>query len=206
MPVFWVTTLFTSCEKEKILSEMSNAEEEVGTEIRVGEKIDSPFLLRNMQSAVDSLNARSGLKNATTLSATHLYVRFLPKDEIEYDRLVADDSLDFDPYPLDRVVSEGDSYHDPDLPKDAIQWQYTVVSADYDMARSGVEYEVLDELYILDEDIERDDITVEGRSLKSSSKTLAWADVVDEAVRQTEGVEHGSLKSKWTPCATRTGP
>lgn len=195
---------FSSCEKEDVLNQEVQEQVATETEIRVGEKVESPFLLRNMQRAVDSLSARSGLKSLTVLEPTHLYVRFLPADTAEYDRLVSDTTLDFDSYPLDRELTEGESYHDPSLPKDAITWQYTVVPADYGLDKTGVEYEVLDELYILDEDLDREDISVgNSNTLKSgSSERLSWKDVVNEALIQTGNVGKNELRSKWTPCAT----
>ena len=50
-------------------------------------------------------------------------------------------------YPLDHEIEqEGDVYHDPDLPKDQITWQYTVVKPDYKFP--DIRYEILSELFI----------------------------------------------------------
>ncbi len=199
----FLTFQFSSCEKEDVLTPESQPRGRVDTEIRVGEKVESPFLLRNMQRAVDSLSSRSGLKSLTVLEPTHLYVRFLPADTSEYDRLVSDTTLDFTAYPLDYELTEGDSYHDPSLPMDAIPWQYTVVPADYELDKFGVRHEIMDELYILDEDLEREDISVQGASLRSGSfDRLSWKKVVDEALTQMGYQGKNTLRSKWTPCAT----
>lgn len=193
----------SSCEKDEVLNEPVSEQQTVSSEIRLGAKVESPFLLRNMQRSVDSLSARSGLKSLTILKPTHLYVRFLPADTAQYERLVADTTLDFDSYPLDYQLTEGDSYHDPSLPADAITWQYTVVPADYDLKGLGITYEVLDELYILDEDLEREDISVGDAQLRSGkSSGLSWKSVVDEALIQTGNVGETTLRSKWTPAAT----
>ncbi len=195
--------LFPSCEKDEVLNEPVGEQQTVSSEIRLGAKVESPFLLRNMQRSVDSLSARSGLRSKTILRPTHLYVRFLPADTAQYERLVADTTLDFDPYPLDYQLTEGDSYHDPSLPAEAITWQYTVVPADYDLKGLGITYEVLDELYILDEDLEREDISVGDAQLRSGKGTgLSWKSVVDEALIQTGNVGETTLRSKWTPAAT----
>ena len=195
--------LFSSCEKDEVLNEPVSEQQTVSSEIRLGAKVESPFLLRNMQRSVDTLSARSGLRSLTILKPTHLYVRFLPADTAQYERLVADTTLDFDPYPLDYQLTEGDSYHDPSLPADAITWQYTVVPADYDLKGLGITYEVLDELYILDEDLEREDISVGDAQLRSGKGTgLSWKSVVDEALIQTGNVGETTLRSKWTPAAT----
>lgn len=193
----------SSCEKDEVLNEPVQEQKTGKSEIRLGAKVESPFLLRNMQRSVDSLSARSGLKSLTILKPTHLYVRFLPADTTQYERLVADTTLDFDSYPLDYELTEGDSYHDPSLPADAITWQYTVVPADYDLKGLGITYEVLDELYILDEDLEREDISVGDTQLRSGKGSgLSWKSVVDEALIQTGNVGETTLRSKWTPAAT----
>lgn len=193
----------SSCEKDEVLNEPVGEQQTVSSEIRLGAKVESPFLLRNMQRSVDTLSARSGLRSLTILKPTHLYVRFLPADTTQYERLVADTTLDFDPYPLDYQLTEGDSYHDPSLPAEAITWQYTVVPADYDLKGLGITYEVLDELYILDEDLEREDISVGDTQLRSGKGSgLSWKSVVDEALIQTGNVGETTLRSKWTPAAT----
>ena len=193
----------SSCEKDEVLNEPVSEQQTVSSEIRLGAKVESPFLLRNMQRSVDSLSARSGLKSLTILKPPHLYVRFLPADTTQYERLVADTTLDFDSYPLDYELTEGDSYHDPSLPAEAITWQYTVVPADYDLKGLGITYEVLDELYILDEDLEREDISVGDTQLRSGKGSgLSWKSVVDEALIQTGNVGETTLRSKWTPAAT----
>ena len=195
--------LFSSCEKDEVLNEPVSEQQTVSSEIRLGAKVESPFLLRNMQRSVDTLSARSGLRSLTILKPTHLYVRFLPADTTQYERLVADTTLDLDSYPLDYQLTEGDSYHDPSLPADAITWQYTVVPADYDLKGLGITYEVLDELYILDEDLEREDISVGDAQLRSGKGSgLSWKSVVDEALIQTGNVGETTLRSKWTPAAT----
>ena len=193
----------SSCEKDEVLNEPVREQQTGSKEIRLGAKVESPFLLRNMQRSVDTLSARSGLRSQTVLKPTHLYVRFLPTDTAQYERLVADTTLDFDSYPLDYELTEGDSYHDPSLPADVITWQYTVVPADYDLKGLGIMYEVLDELYILDEDLEREDISVGDTQLRSGKGSgLSWKSVVDEALIQTGNVGETTLRSKWTPAAT----
>lgn len=193
----------SSCKKDEVLNEPVHVQQTVSGEIRLGAKVESPFLLRNMQRSVDTLSARSGLKSLPILKPTHLYVRFLPADTAQYERLVADTTLDFDPYPLDYQLTEGDSYHDPSLPADAITWQYTVMPVGYDLKGLGIRYEVLDELYILDEDLEREDLSVGDAQLRSGkSSGLSWKSVVDEALIQTGNVGETTLRSKWTPAAT----
>lgn len=199
--IFFLVVI-SSCEKAEVLSESVQKQQTSNGEIIVGEKVESPFLLRNMQRSIDSLSTRSGLRSKIILEPTHLYVRFLPLDTTEYERLVADKTLDLDPYPLDRKLTEGDSYHDPSLPQGAITWQYTVVPVEYNLKDLGITYEILEELYILDENIDREDISVSDNQLRSTNSTkFTWKMLVQEALIQT-GIGKATLRSKWTPAAT----
>ena len=113
----------------------------------LGEKLDDPYSLENVQAAVSSVYPTKAGRVA--LSATDVYVRFLPRTEDEYDALV-DAGFNLFDHPLDySIVKDGDYYHDPSLPDDMITWQYAVVKPDF-KAPQGIEYEVLDECYIAD--------------------------------------------------------
>lgn len=192
-----------SCEKEELINEAVASEETTqSSTIQLGRKVDSPLLLRNMQRAADTLASRTQLRHGVTLSATHYYVRFLPTDSTEYERLVAEKSLDFTPYPLDYEVSEGDYYHDATLPAEAITWQYTTVSADYDLDKLNVHYEKLEDLYILDEDLEAEDIIVGSNDGLRSGISISWKDLVTESAIQTGHLGRQSLRAQWTPSAT----
>ena len=204
-----------SCEKDDLLelkqttreSDKTESTDEIHEgEIQLGDKYESPLLLKNMQRAADTLSKRSGLRSAVILEPTHLYVRFLPKDSAEYEQLVADSILDVTPYPLDYELTEGTVYHDKSLPYDSYQWQYAVVPVDYDIAAIGIQSEKLEELYmpdgILDEDEEGDEETSTLRSASVSSSTeFSLGQLLNEAERQTEKGAT-TLKSKWRPGAT----
>ena len=117
--------------------------------IELGEKLDDPYTVANMQEAVARLYpTRSG---SVSLKATDLYVRFLPKTGEEFALLLSK-GLKLTDHPVDyRIVKEGDYYHDPDLSENAITWQYAVVSKDFDFP-AGIRCEVLDECYISEND------------------------------------------------------
>ena len=200
---------FASCEDEEAFDSdvgSSQSKREMGIkegEIRLGEKINSPVTLRNMQRAADSLAQRNGmvLRSATQLEATHLYVRFLPKDSAEYELLVGDTLLDPTPYPWDYELTEGDSYHDPSLPWDAYQWQYTVVPAEHDLGKYEIDYEVLEELYMPNEMFEEGGSS----SLRSSNEESNFLkDLLNESVRQNapDQMDQTETLRKWTPTAT----
>ena len=197
---------FVSCEDEEPdvgFDQTSQAQEFQTGEIRLGEKINSPVTLRNMQRAADSLAQRNGmvLRSAMQLEATHLYVRFLPQDSAEYELLVSDTLLDPTPYPWDYELTEGDSYHDPSLPWDAYQWQYTVVPAEHDLEQYNVRYEVLEELYMPNEMFDK----VSAATTRSvNEETTYLKELLDESVRQNapDQMEPTETLRKWTPTAT----
>ncbi len=111
--------------------------------IELGEQLEDPYSLDNVTKALKSLYPTKSV----TLSATDRYVRFLPKDEYEYDRL-GDMGVILIDHPLDyRIVKDGDYYHDPMVDDDRITWQYSVVSPSFKFP-DDIEYEVLDECFI----------------------------------------------------------
>ena len=117
--------------------------------IELGEKLEDPYTVENMQEAVARLYpTRAG---GISIKATDLYVRFLPKNEEEYALLLSK-GLKLTDHPVDyRIVKEGDYYHDPELSENAITWQYAVVSKDFEFP-AGVRCEILDECYLSEND------------------------------------------------------
>jgi hypothetical protein len=117
--------------------------------IELGEKLEDPYTVANMQEAVARLYpTRAG---GISIQATDLYVRFLPKNEEEY-ALLLDKGLKLTDHPVDyRIAREGDYYHDPELAENAITWQYAVVGKDFDFP-NGIRCEVLDECYLSEND------------------------------------------------------
>jgi len=204
---FALLILNNACQKDD-LSKATPIEEINSSkdgEIIVGEKLENPYSLKNMQRAYESLKSNLGLKSAEILEPTHYYVRFLPNDTSEYNALKADTTLMLFSYPLDCEISEGEFFHDPSLPNEQITWQYTKVPISY--VFGNVRYEILEELYI--------PIETEDAGLKSAS-AINWYDLLDESMRITGNLDKeikiqsetggtqlkGLLPSKWNPSAT----
>ena len=117
--------------------------------IELGEKLEDPYTVGHMQEALARLYPTKA--GEIEISATDLYVRFLPRTEEEYALLLSK-GLRLTDHPVDyRIVKEGDYYHDPDLAEEAITWQYAVVGKDFDFP-AGIRCEVLDECYISEND------------------------------------------------------
>ena len=131
-------------------SEDDNGVDKVSHEMIVlGDKLEDPYSVGNMEAAVRSVYPEKA--GRVNIKATDIYVRFLPKDEDEYDALVKAGLVLVD-HPLDyRIVQDGDYYHDPELTEDEITWQYAVVSTGFKYP-DGIVHEVLDTCYISDND------------------------------------------------------
>ena len=113
--------------------------------IQLGDKLDDPYTVANMQDAFTKVYPTKASR--TALSATDYYVRFLPQDDAQLQQLKEKDLYLMD-HPMDySILREGDYYQDPDIPSDAITWQYTVVPVDFDFPE-GIRYEILDDCFL----------------------------------------------------------
>lgn len=141
-----------SCSKEGGLSDR-NPDRQYGSQIPhemivLGDRLENPYTTDNITKALHSLYPTKA--DRVDVKTTDLYVRFLPKDDAEYDLLhglgihLTDHPLDYD------IVVEGDWYHDPEIPEESVTWQYAVVSHDFDFP--DIRYEIIDECYISEND------------------------------------------------------
>ncbi|AWW30394.1 hypothetical protein DN752_09820 [Echinicola strongylocentroti] len=151
--------------------------------IQLGEQLENPYSVTNMQKAYQSLraaNPNSKLEDVT-IDASHIYIRFRPQDETELDILNSDSTLVLYSYPLDHEIPEGgDHYHDPEVPEGQPTYQYCAIPKDKPLPK-GVAFEVLEELFIPEE---LDDVPNE-RMLPD-----VYLDaLVDEALRLTGNLE-----------------
>ena len=138
--------------------------------IVLGDKLEDPYSVDNVLEAVSFLYPTKA--GRVDIKPTDVYVRFLPRTEAEYDRLVSLGILLID-HPIDyQIVREGDYYHDPTLDEDSITWQYAVVKPDFEFPE-GIMHEVLDQCYISDHDP------------ATRSEDIDWAAVEREAFRLT---------------------
>jgi hypothetical protein len=100
--------------------------------IVLGKQLDDPYAFTNMQKAYQNLVAKGIKSDIGDLAPTHLYIRFLPKDEEEWATLKRDTILALYDFPLNyEIASTGTFYHDPSLPDSAVTWQYCVIPLDH---------------------------------------------------------------------------
>ena len=113
--------------------------------IELGQKLDDPYTVENMQKALQ--NVYSSKADRVDITETDLYVRFLPEDDEQYKTLQALGLYLMD-HPMDyQILKEGDYYQDPEVGDEAITWQYAVVPHDF-IFPEGITYELLDKVFI----------------------------------------------------------
>lgn len=201
----------TSCFHEELLERNEKIFGE-GKALVLGEKLINPFAIDNMQRAYQNLqeNDSVSLLFLGKLQPTHWYVRFLPKNFEEYDRLVSDTTLTLSDYPLDYEIAEaGDFYHDPSLAEDVPTYQYGKVPVNYTSSHE-VAYEILDELYLpkfnkhalrsMARTAEAGDLLAD--ALEDEAFRIAGYQTDEAAVRETS--TSARKNSKWTPSGTIT--
>jgi hypothetical protein len=200
-----VISLLASCQKEQVEPEDSSQQfnlEESDTlqMIKLGKKLENPYSVVNMRKAWESLQAKSKVSKDGEIKATHLYVKFKPKDEDELAILKTDSTLVLYDVPLDHEMSEeGEFYHDPELPIDQPTYQYASIPVSQEIPKD-VEFEILEELFIPDEEIDSDG---DEKSSFASKETIYQ--LVDESLRLTGNLDveeiAGSVtaKRKWRP-------
>ena len=140
--------------------------------IVLGGKLEDPYSVENVTRALEALYPTKA--GRTPVDPTDFYVRFLPGNEEEYNRLTAL-GADLIDHPLDyQIVKDGDYYHDPSVPEDAITWQYCVLPMDFRFPED-IRYEILDRCYLSEHD----------PSTKSGADGIDWDAVEREAFRLT---------------------
>ena len=174
---FILAAVFLSCSRELDEAAIGNsagnspAEETVSHGLIVlGDRLENPYTTENIRDAYVSLYPT---KSRNEIETTHLYVRFLPGNETEFD-LLASAGLDLVDYPLDyEILVDGDYYHDPSIEEDNITWQYAVVPAGFEFP--DIRYEIIDECFIT----ENDPVS------RASDDGIDWDAVEEQAFRIT---------------------
>ncbi len=162
----------------------------------MGKKLENPYAVANMKEALNNLKEsfKKSTKSANNfninIEATHLYVKFTPKNEEELAILKNDSTLILYSYPLDYDLVEGTGYYrDPEVPEGQPTYQYCSVKVGKELP-STVESEILEALFIPDED---KDNTATSRKIFSIENVDV---LVDEALRITNNLQNAKSQSK----------
>ncbi len=172
----------------------------VSNPIVLGEKLVNPYSLDVMRKALNELNSLKK-SSISEIKATHLYVRFKPQDEADFNEIAWDNTILYYPFPLDYEIAEdGDFYQDPSIEDGKPTYQYCVFKIGQKIP--NVEYEVLDSCYILGETNVIEDGGVE------LSKSLEFVNgdwnQLEKIALGIAGIEDAptSLSKNWLPTCT----
>lgn len=201
--------LFTACKQELNNVKTPEPRTESATsyapnpdhKIVLGKQLENPYTVENMKKAYQSLAKGARLsEESSPVRTSHLYVRFLPKDWVQYDSLVADTSLELYNIPLDYEIAVcGNFYQDPSIPEGNPTWQYTSVPIGFKF-NPNIKHEVLSELYIPEQDTSLELSSPSGR-IDGKSFTDA---LLDEAMIITKNFDDtlqtkNGARTDWNP-------
>ena len=158
-----------------------------------------------MKKAYANLRASRSGTPELEVEPTHVYMRFLPKNDAEWALLKSDTSITLYDYPLDyEIENPGTYYHDPTLADSAITYQYCVLPINYTFP--NIPSELLYHVYLPEAEG-----AISGRANDAKSQLLI--DMEYEAVRLTGNLSQSGnsggrvqalLPSRWTPKGTIT--
>lgn len=140
---------------ETLTSSNTTISQEQLTPIILGEKLENPFSVENMQKALNSLlekpneleGAGISKRNAEmlTISPTDWYICF-KVDSTQFNTLISDTTLALSQVPLDcEIIQHGDYLEE--FQNSEIKTLYTVVKPGY-INPNGIDFEILDEIFI----------------------------------------------------------
>lgn len=197
--IFATVFFFQSCEKNQDLFTEPALQDEIensGELVKLGKKLDNPYTVENMQKAYNNIKQTGAFKSSIQIQKTHYYVRFLPANIEEYDKLALDSTLELFDYPLDYELEEGGTYyHDPELSESQITWQYCAVPVDFNFP--SIEYEIIEELFLPE--------TLVSDEKSNSSEWTILDELETEALKITGNLEETHEKwgrTKWNPSGT----
>lgn len=120
----------------------------------IGEKLPNPYSIENMRKAYENIKSRTKTSSPEDLQATHHYIKFIPKSEVDLIEIQNLDALELFLYPLDHEVSDGRIDVDPNYSVNGFQHRWAYVPIGYDLAGLKCEYEVLYDIYSPMDDIQ----------------------------------------------------
>lgn len=195
--------IWTGCSKDEVSSEDCVIVEadgiEQGNNIVLGKKLNNPYSLANMRSAYSQV---SSLAKAAIgpINATHLYVKFIPKDSAQFAEIQKDTTIFYYSFPLDYEISEtGDCYQEDG--GFGYPCQYCVFKLGQKIP--DVSYQVLDSCFIMEDVNVYDDNEENSISKACVDDNSYWKELESLAI-ELSGIETEpqSLSKKWTPYCT----
>jgi len=185
-----------SCQKEEDFFPQNDnflSENEMQGMTKLGRQLENPYSVDNMRKAYENLkssNANGRISgDELEISTTHFYIKFKPKNEEELSILKRDSTLILFEYPLDyEILEAGTHFHDPSVPLVSPTFQYVSLPIDKRIP-DEVDYEILENLYIPDE--EKDSSLSNGRIASPELIDL----LVEESLRLTGNLDDSENSS-----------
>lgn len=157
--------------------------------IVLGNIINDPYKVENMQAAYDNIN--DGTAPIASIKANYRYVRILPANKEQLNAIESDTSLVLFDYPLHyEILVYGTYYHDPSVADADQTWLYCVVPSDYHFP-SGINEELIYHVYIPPTSAKGDFYD----RLEEEAYNVAGCDDDNDGAK-------ASTASWWTPSAT----
>ena len=163
------------------------ANESVEPTVKLGNKLENPYSVRNMKAAVRALKATGNIEievPESSIHPTHLYIEFSPESKEQLDILKADTTIEFYSYPLDYeligtgVFDTAGALEDTQVESLYASWPYGKTLP------SNVPYSILEELYIPDENLDDEPITRPGMVSSNFIEAL-----VDKSLELTGNID-----------------
>ncbi len=167
------------------------------TNLVLGERRKNPYSLENMRQAIKELPSVSKAAIGE-IKATHLYVKFIPKDSVQYAEISNDTTIFYYPYPLDYEIVSGGDYYQEDGGY-GYPCEYCVFEIGQKIPEA--QYQVIDSCFILEEVNVYDDASHESL-MKTSYDDVNWSQLESIAMRLAGIESTQTLSKKWTPACT----
>lgn len=118
-------------------------------QVSLGKDLSNIYSVEAMRGAYNQQYPNGdGQYGPSGIRTTHYYIRFLPKNEDEYDSIVQYDLSEIPLY--SEVIKGGSSYHDPSIPANQYTWQYALIPINK-FEPTNVQYEILKNMFIVDQ-------------------------------------------------------
>ena len=154
--------LIYSCEKEDdFIDEAQNTEISKIDNSQGARKLENPYTVENMKKAFENIKTKLNNKQILAkssssvsnleISASHYYVKFKPETEEQEGIIKQDSTMYPSDYPLDWEFTDEYLENRPKLPEGKFPEYYVAIPINKAMP-SNVPYEILEELYIPEED------------------------------------------------------
>ena len=120
-----------------------------------GKQIENPYSLENMHIAFNALpeETRGGLNADEVIEITDVYIKFIFRSDEQYSAISEDPSIILFYYPIDLEI-ESSGYYEDEGSDDDVRIRYASIPVEkMELVNScGVEYEILENMFMPDED------------------------------------------------------